>query len=241
MGRHGITLVETLIAVALLLSFTAGIYVSLLQSFKYLNASRQVRRAVSDLHSALEQVIQIPKNELFVRFPAQYDIDENLIGGFTLADEHIQLVYLPGDPKTLLLEGDNTLQFKYGSGSDSYQVTTATLTIATASGSASCGPLPGSTVSSSETATLPCNVPAALRNMAVQIYLDNVMFSGVDAPEEVEIFLNGQGPFRPAPNALGGGRIDLPAMQPLRIFATCTWAFDNKAFTRTLSTARFVR
>lgn len=131
--RLGFTLVEVVLAFAVLL--VAGVW--LLGSYRYAltlsEVSEQTTEAISDLKGMMERISNTPFNSLATDFPSgavngvvggTAEKYGGIIGGYSLPSEQVVVTHLPtttADPREL------TVQVRWTSGGRSYQKSFSTM------------------------------------------------------------------------------------------------------------------
>lgn len=250
MTQRGFTFIEVLVSMVLILVATSGGYVALVQSLRYMGVSRDVRHAIIDAQGILEEVQASSPAQLFddfALFPEEgVPLDEGMLaarGIEPLADETITVTYLPGRVENVLRSGaPNDVQFTYaGSSPGSYQVSDATLRVTYGDGSISEVDGTGSgEVDADEGQTITFAAFGTLAS-ATKVEL-LVTLEGVDGAGEVDLFVNGRGPYAPGPQFFGGGEVSgsifLPDLQPLRARVENAWMTHGHELKRTLTGAR---
>lgn len=242
--RNGYTLIEVLMAMVLILVGTAGGYMAVVQSLRYMSVSRDVRHALIDAQGLLEEIQAMPPTDLFDYFPDHAEVTAATLaaeGGQPLAGERMILEYRAGRVESVLSAGPNTVQFSYaGPQGGSYEVSDVVLRIIydasidefSGTGAGEVNENAGLTINFMVSGTLATAERAVLR----------VTLEGVDGRREVDIFVNGRGPYAPGPEFFGGGEVRgdifLPDLQPLRMAVRNEWTTRGYALDRELTGAR---
>lgn len=240
----GLTLVEILVSLALILLVAAAGYLVFLQSWASLAASRDIRHAISDLQAVLERVHALPMADLFADLPHEKAVPSSLIGGFILPTETITVAYEPGTVSNVVREGSppNKVRFVYGgSVSGDYKVDDVKLKIKSGSSTVTYSPSFANlgTVNTGTERTADFGLGSLA--LATKVWLE-VELEDVTGKDEVDIFINDKGPYTPGPEFYGGGSytgdVFLPDLNPLRATARATWSTYGHEMLRSLTTAR---
>jgi len=95
----GFTLLEVMIALAVLTVSLLGCYAMILSCVTLSHTSRETNIAMFDLEAALEQVISTPFDDIPIAFPDGEPVAE--FNGLHLADELITISYVDPDAEPL--------------------------------------------------------------------------------------------------------------------------------------------
>ena len=240
--RRGITLAETLIAMAVVLLVSGGIVASFMQSARYVAVNQDVRRVASDLQVVTERFQSAPLGEVFAKFPEGKPIDQSVVGAYALPDEEITVRYTPGDVRNVVQDGDNAILFYTDDDDGGYVVNGASFRVTfqdggvqTFNATGGFGPVD---LANERVVTIPVNGSLLVNAESVSLQMN---LDGVDESGEVLLLVNHEGPYTPGPPFTGQPSVKtllLPSLTPLRITFTCTWTTDGHTLVRTLATAR---
>ncbi len=244
-GRSGLSLVEIMVSLFVILVTAEAGYLSVIQSLRYMDVNRDVRHAYIDLQAVLERIQATPPTQIFEVFQHNQLVNGTLIGGITLTGEQLTVTYLPGQVMNVVNAGNNTIRFTYGAGNGTYNVSAVSLElrdgnmldsniVATSTPVAGAGGAvnnagPGQTFTVGFAA-----IPAAARSVWLSVTLQNV-----DGAGEVDVFVNNRGPYAPGPAfyvaGAWTGMIYLPDVTPLHVEVMNAWQTRGHAMGRTLN------
>ena len=127
-GRRGVTLVEVLVSISVLVLCVVGVAWAYQSSLHLAEVSQQASVAVNDLKDMMERIKATPFTQLTANFPngvangsAGYAV---AIGNYTLPSEQITVTHTPStaaDPRQL------TVQVTWTNGGRVYQRSTSTM------------------------------------------------------------------------------------------------------------------
>ena len=240
--RRGVTLIEVLVSMGVIVIVSGGVLFSLMQSSRYVKVSQDIREVVTDLQIVTERFQSAPLGEVFATFPHGRKIDESVIGAYALPDEEITVAYTPGDVRNVVRNGNNQILFHTDDDDGDYLINGASFRITYEDESVQTFNATGGfgqvTMATPRTVIIPVNGSFLVNAKSVSLRMN---LDGVDESGEVLIRLNNRGPYTPGPPFAGNPSVKtllLPSLTPLRITFTCTWITDGHELTRTLTTAR---
>lgn len=242
-GRRGVTLVEVMLAIAVLSITASGTWAAMVFSSRSLELNRHVRAAVSDMQVLLERFHSTTKFDVFAQFPNNADVDEDTVGTFSLLNEAIQMSYAPGNAENILQEGDNEILFVKADGVGNYTVNDVELRLTFDDETVNAYLAPGGgVVTVPDPRTFTANIPAGT-DLSTVVRVDlHMAINFLDSADEADIFINEKGPYSPGPqfaiDDLFEGDQLIPDLEPLRVRVTCNWTTGGRSLSRSLSTAR---
>ncbi len=118
--RKGTTLVELMIATLIFTIALAGLLNALLAALTLIQSSKDTTVAIADLGNILERMRATPFNSLTTDFP-DADADgasdteyADIVGGYTLEEEHITIAYVNVADDPLEINAQITWESKQG-------------------------------------------------------------------------------------------------------------------------------